>query len=63
MKRNPFSMTILFVFGVSFFLSCNPQMHLVGVGMRKHNLSQNTKKPIQVGKSPNSPFFWFLRNF
>jgi hypothetical protein len=47
--------------------SCNPELYIVGSGMRHHNLSQNKYQPnkhrkkVRVGKSDNSPVFIFLR--
>ncbi len=51
-----------------FLTSCNPELYVVGAGMRHHNLSQNKyqknkmRKPIRVGSSPNSPFWILIRN-
>jgi hypothetical protein len=48
-------------------ISCNPELYIVGSGMRYHNLSQNKYQPnkyrkrVRVGKSDNSPVFIFLR--
>lgn len=58
---------ILFIFIISLFSSCNPKMHIYGSTMRYHNLSQNKyqpkkqRKPLNLGKSPNSPFWFIIR--
>ena len=52
---------------IIFLSSCNPQLYIVGSGMRHHNLSQNKYQPnkhrnkVRVGRSDNSPVFIFLR--
>lgn len=46
-------------------VSCNPRLYAVSGGMRHHNLSHNKyqpgkhRKPVRVGSSPMSPF-WFI---
>jgi len=51
------------------FSSCSPELHIVGAGMRHHNLSQNKyqpkkhRKPVKLGSSPNSPFWIIKRIF
>jgi hypothetical protein len=51
------------------FMSCNPMLHLNGMGMRHHNLSQNKYQPgkhrkqVRVGSSPNSLFWMIKRRF
>jgi len=58
---------IILIFAV-YLSSCNPQLHIVGVGMRHHNLSQNKfqpdkhRKKVNLGRNQNSPIFWILRN-
>ena len=58
---------LLFVVMVSF-TSCNPELYVVGAGMRHHNLSQNKfqpghqRKKVKLGRNQNSPVFWILRN-
>jgi len=51
---------ILFLITIT---SCNPQMHIIGVGMRHHNLSQNKKQPNKQRKpvriNNRIPFFIF----
>lgn len=52
---------------ITMMSSCNPELHIIGSGMRHHNLSQNKYQPgnyrkkVKVGKSDNSPLFIFLR--
>lgn len=47
--------------------SCNPELHIIGTGMRYHNLSQNkyqpkkNRKQIKIGSRPNSLIFQILR--
>lgn len=60
---------LIFLFVVSYFLvSCNPKLHVIGSGMRYHNLSQNKYQPnkqrkkINIGRHQNSPVFLILRN-
>ncbi len=49
-------------------VSCNPRLHIIGAGMRHHNLSQNKYQPnkkrkkVNIGNNQNSPVFWILRN-
>jgi len=63
MKR----LLLLFVV-ILLFTSCNPELHIVGAGMRRHNLSQNKfqpghhRKKVNLGRNQNSPVFWILRN-
>ncbi len=59
----------LIIFLLSFTLiSCNPRLHIIGAGMRHHNLSQNKYQPnkkrkkVYIGNNQNSPIFWILRN-
>lgn len=59
----------LIILIISFYLvSCNPRMHIIGSGMRHHNLSQNKYQPgkhrkkVNLGRNQNSPVFWLLRN-
>lgn len=58
-------MRIILIIALFFLNSCNPKMHIVGAGMRHHNLSQNKYQPkkqrpkINVGRSPISPF-WII---
>ena len=61
---------VIYFFIVFFmFSSCSPELHIVGVGMRHHNLSQNKyqpkkhRKPVRLGSSPNSPFWIIKRIF
>lgn len=55
---------ILLIFVILLY-SCNPMMHVTSAGMRHHNLSQNKyqpkkqRKPVKIGNSINSPF-WFI---
>lgn len=55
------------VMSIMMLSSCNPELYIVGSGMRHHNLSQNKYQPnkyrkkVKVGKSDNSPLFIFLR--
>jgi hypothetical protein len=50
-----------------YFLSCNPKLHIVGSGMRHHNLSQNKYQPgkhrkkVKVGSNQYSPVWLILR--
>lgn len=60
----------LIIVVISFLLcSCNPKMHIVGVGMRHHNLSQNKYQPkkerkkVNLGDSPMSPFWIIFGRF
>jgi hypothetical protein len=59
---------LTFILILAVLSSCNPQLHMVGAGMRYHNLSQNKYQPgkhrkqVNIGTSPFSPVFLFLRN-
>ena len=52
-----------------FFSSCNPRLHIIGAGMRHHNLSQNKYQPrkhrkkVNVGSSRYSPIWFILRKY
>ena len=54
---------------VVLICSCNPKMHIVGKGMRHHNLSQNKYQPkkerrkVNLGSSPMSPFWIIFGRF
>ena len=58
---------IYFLFILFFMTSCNPELHIIGSGMRYHNLSQNKYQPnehrkkVKMGRNDNSPLFIFLR--
>jgi hypothetical protein len=60
---------ILLLCIVFLMCSCNPKMHIVGAGMRYHNLSQNKYQPkkerrkVNLGTSPVSPFWFILGRF
>lgn len=59
---------VLFILCILFLGSCSPELYIVGAGMRHHNLSQNKyqpgkqRKPVRVGSSPMSPF-WFIKKY
>ncbi len=61
------SLFLLVIVIISIFCSCNPQMHIIGAGMRHHNLSQNKyqsgkhRKKVNIGRSDYSPVFIILR--
>lgn len=48
-------MRILFIILIFFMSSCSPKMHLIGVGMRKFNMSQNKY-------TPNKPYIKNTKN-
>jgi hypothetical protein len=63
MKRLVITIFVFFI-----FVSCNPKLHIIGSGMRHHNLSQNKYQPnkhrkkVNIGRNQNSPIFLILRN-
>ena len=58
---------VLFILLFGLLSSCNPELHIVGAGMRHHNLSQNKYQPVKkrkqvkIGSRPNSLIFQILR--
>jgi hypothetical protein len=59
---------IISLFLITLILSsCNPRLHIIGSGMRHHNLSQNKYQPgkhrkkINVGSNQHSPIWLILR--
>ena len=60
---------VLLMCVIFFICSCSPRMHIVGGGMRYHNLSQNKYQPrkergrVNLGTSPRSPFWIIFGRF
>lgn len=58
---------IIFFITALIFSSCNPRLHIIGSGMRYHNLSQNKYQPgkhrkkVNVGSNQYSPVWYILR--
>jgi hypothetical protein len=58
---------ISFFITILIFSSCNPRLHIIGGGMRHHNLSQNKYQPgkhrkkVNIGTGQYSPIWFILR--
>lgn len=65
MKHLFFTCGLLLLLGL-MLTSCNPKMHIVGSGMRYHNLSQNKYQPkkhrkqVRIGNYFRSPIFFII---